>query len=65
MRAKVWFSGKTFLRKRPLHSCASKICTLALSIKPAARFYGSHEMSKTFLVKVTRGEVCFALLFKK
>ena len=49
MRAKVWFSGKTFLRKRPLHSCASKSCTLDLSIKPAARFYGSHERAKTLL----------------
>ena len=31
------------------NSCASKRCTLALSIKLAESFYGSHEMSKTFL----------------
>ena len=31
------------------NSCASKRCTLALSIKPAESFYGSHELSITFL----------------
>jgi|GEM_PF-6527968 len=49
MRAKVWFSGKTFLRQRSPYSCASKRCTLDLSINPAARFYGSRERAKTFL----------------
>ena len=32
-----------------LNSCASKRCTLTLSIKPAESFYGSHELSITFL----------------